>query len=1489
MADGPSVRRRLLALAVTPLLLLLGDAIADTGVRLSLKPLDLTRPPTTSELMAAGQLGGPLHPTRDADDTPRERRIRLDFGRAIQTWNEHDYRRAVELFRRHIETYPDSPWAAEAELHIGCDAQYQGRYREARTTYQQLMARWREAPHPGARMMAHKARLRLAGLEVLQYDFAAAREQFRILKAESPDWRHRTYAAHWIRRLSLYRSHEQAMLTCGTQALATVLEARGQAAVARDVRAEIPGPSRGQSMENLVARARERGLPARAQWLTASDLASVPLPAIVHLVGSPATMAGHYWVLEGVGSGTVRLFDPQSGRRFEQSFAEFSKEWDGSAIVLSERADLPGTAMNPREAREQVGGCCGAPARESDLGDPDGDNDPDDCGAPVWTVNMISMNFYLSDTPLWYTPPYGPPVRIRLSYNSQSAIAYHEPFGPKWQFNYASYMVIDTGGSVTLFRPDGRRDIYTPDGMGGFVPPTGVHDELAVTGPERYELRLLDGTVWVYSMPRPAGGGVVTQLFLEAIRNTRGKALSFAYDTEGRLVSITDAVEHVFTLSYDGESRVVQVADPFGRTAGFEYDAEGNLSRITDMGGYSSTFTYDADRYLTGVDGARGRWEFLTEPSDGIVAWSDEYPPPGEEMWENYRITVTNPLGDRSEYFYYGGCEEGYGCAGYSWYVSPRHYIPFRSIKYNTFHSQPYKTRYLPTVLAGGLGAIAEVRTPEGRSTRYTYDDDGNVIDIEDGAGHGSSYTYGARGQVLTATDPVGAITTYTYAPNDVDVLTITDGLGTTTYTYNAARELTSITDRLGRTTSATYNALGQLATLTDPSGVTTTFTYASGAEPARGTREGQTIFTRTYDARGRAMSHTDATGLTLTIGRDDLNRVTSVLFPDGLGRSFTYAGCCLGQTLTRSDRSGGVTSFVYDALSRRTEIHAPDRSVTRLGHDRDGNLSSRTDPAGKVTRFEYDHDGLLIRRIFADGTSESFTHDHRGSVTSWTNVRGQKNSYTYDARRLLTAIAFGDGALPVTYGYDAYGRRTQRIDATGTTLYTYDAESELTGIDGPLSNDAVAMEYDAVGRMSRVAVEGGSPTAYSYDRHGRLQTVTQAGETFSFEHIGTSPFASAINRSSGVRTTLRYDGLNRLDAIEHRRSDLSLIASVSYAFDASGRRIAESWTGALPPPGATARQTRSTYDAADALLATADPTQAYSRDADGNMTVGRAPAGESFTASYDSENRITSLEYTDAGGIVRRNEYAYDGDGWLVHIRERNDGVVARERRFVRGPRLFLQERDASNAVTAELVWDLTKEGGIGGLLKQRIGGLDYAYLQDASGNVTAVVDPAESVVAAYRYDPFGGVSAAAGTLAQDFRFQAKLLDPRSGLSYFGFRWQAPREGRWLTRDPLREGGGTNLFAYAAGDPLNRNDPWGLAVESPGSVFVSVPSNYGPGEWGVYDEGGGVCYASRGHRVIRNPVKTFFGRLWAALEGFLGTDSSPEDDESNAVVGVRG
>ena len=68
------------------------------------------------------------------------------------------------------------------------------------------------------------------------------------------------------------------------------------------------------------------------------------------------------------------------------------------------------------------------------------------------------------------------------------------------------------------------------------------------------------------------------------------------------------------------------------------------------MGGYWSTLTYDTNVYLTTLADERGTYTFQIEPADGNYNGSTRIRRPAAAMWQNYRITVTDPLGHRAEY-----------------------------------------------------------------------------------------------------------------------------------------------------------------------------------------------------------------------------------------------------------------------------------------------------------------------------------------------------------------------------------------------------------------------------------------------------------------------------------------------------------------------------------------------------------------------------------------------------------------------------------------------------------------------------------------------------------------------------------------------------------------------------------------------------------------------------------------------------------------------
>ncbi len=129
----------------------------------------------------------------------------------------------------------------------------------------------------------------------------------------------------------------------------------------------------------------------------------------------------------------------------------------------------------------------------------------------------------------------------------------------------------------------------------------------------------------------------------------------------------------------------------------------------------------------------------------------------------------------------------------------------------------------------------------------------------------------------------------------------------------------------------------------------------------------------------------------------------------------------------------------------------------------------------------------------------------------------------------------------------------------------------------------------------------------------------------------------------------------------------------------------------------------------------------------------------------------------------------------------------------------LLLRERVSNSSGATndiEYVWgpDLSGSfqgaGGIGGLLAVSFGGAYYFPFYDQIGNVLGYADESGAVAAVYEYDAYENLLDSTGPLAGFFRhrFSTKLLDPDTGLYYYGYRWYFPALGRWLSRDPIEE-----------------------------------------------------------------------------------------------------
>jgi RHS repeat-associated protein len=104
-----------------------------------------------------------------------------------------------------------------------------------------------------------------------------------------------------------------------------------------------------------------------------------------------------------------------------------------------------------------------------------------------------------------------------------------------------------------------------------------------------------------------------------------------------------------------------------------------------------------------------------------------------------------------------------------------------------------------------------------------------------------------------------------------------------------------------------------------------------------------------------------------------------------------------------------------------------------------------------------------------------------------------------------------------------------------------------------------------------------------------------------------------------------------------------------------------------------------------------------------------------------------------------------------------------------------------------------------------------NYYYTRNHLGSIREVVDGSGSVKSRYDYDPYGRRTLVSGNDLADFGFTGFLYHKSTGLNLTLFRAYDSDLGRWLSRDPIGERGGLNLYGYVGNNPVNATDLLGL------------------------------------------------------------------------------
>jgi RHS repeat-associated protein len=128
-----------------------------------------------------------------------------------------------------------------------------------------------------------------------------------------------------------------------------------------------------------------------------------------------------------------------------------------------------------------------------------------------------------------------------------------------------------------------------------------------------------------------------------------------------------------------------------------------------------------------------------------------------------------------------------------------------------------------------------------------------------------------------------------------------------------------------------------------------------------------------------------------------------------------------------------------------------------------------------------------------------------------------------------------------------------------------------------------------------------------------------------------------------------------------------------------------------------------------------------------------------------------------------------------------------------------------------------------------------NYFYALDHLGSIHELTDSAGTLRARYDYDPYGQRTKLSGDLGTDFGFTGFYRHDATGLDLAVYRAYDTETGRWISRDPIEESGGINLFSYATNNPVTDLDALGLSDTETdiqwgiGKIFSWIRSRLAP------------------------------------------------------------
>lgn len=1023
-------------------------------------------------------------------------------------------------------------------------------------------------------------------------------------------------------------------------------------------------------------------------------------------------------------------------------------------------------------------------------------------------------------------PTRGFPLNLGRNYQSD-----FEQTGPNfgWRWDFEEYLTLIPGANqVVLKGPDGTECTFSKRGDAYTADRPEQTEKLKKLDDRHYEILFTNQTRHTYEIPSDVAISVdqAQRAVLKQKIDRNGNALTYLWSGDGlRLNKIQGPVAAQYlklSWSRGTNPRLLEVEDHTKRCVRYDYQAYSNpaaengkdylLSKITQPGGTVYQHTY---HQVMGEGYYRLLETYFNGELQEKIGTCDDHPGSLEKVSHHASAIAYERVNEDGQ--------------------------TYTRLTKSGAMGTPEDQDQVTQSFLDDLGRVITQFDPQGNSVQYEYDIRNNMTVVTDEENVRTEMYWDANHNLLTLTDALARVTQIVY-DGENNPATIIDALGQVTeFYYDERSNLTAVVDNLGHSSNASYNEFGLLTSVTNNLGHTWNFGYNAlgflSRKTTPATSDGQPAATWEHqvDSLGRTVRTLDPLGRVYQARYDERDRLVEASVPEVSAR-YRQEAQCRRSIYKKYDRSdlllwstaldGRKTRYEYDDCHQLTAAHLPGYpNPVRLEYDSFENLVKMTNTAGQSTLYAYDILNRVKETTYPNQDKELYRYDNRGNLVEWERG-GQLTTYQYDTLSRLTLLNSPDTQDLLTWEYDTLDRVARMQDSSGgSTEYTYTPNNLLESIfrsDGR----GLQYQYDLNDRLASIQDHEGDLTQYAYNERNELKEVTHDERTvrYNYDLVGRK---IATQLPNGVISSMAFDERNRLIRLHHEK-DAQPLLTFKYGHNQLGQRIMEEKTSpqqcklsrfTFNPRRELIRsdrrvnggchnvteyrydlnhnrigQNQFTYqhNAADQLLQ-ANGTEGFrslSYNGQGQATV----VGD-FDFTYNHNQQIKT-----ATGPQGQSSYFYDGNGRRVAKEVNGD----HEDYLLLGHEVLKTYQNGS--LKAKYLLGLGREG------IKTDSGWNY-YLTDGLGSTIALVDESGAPVAEYDYTDYGETTQIAGdpSTYNPFLYTGQEWDAELGMYNLRARHYSPSLGRFIARDPIGYAGGSNLYSYVHGDPINFSDPTGL------------------------------------------------------------------------------